>query len=110
MAYIGFRVYVENGSKSDERGQFEGWSSKFDEWISIYSPRIMPFLSKCLKGTSDDLDLDEELDSLIQPDEGFNRVYAVPRIRKCISSVFLKIINLFGNSGGFDLILDILQK
>jgi hypothetical protein len=68
----------------------------------------MPFLSKTLKGTSDDLDLDEELDSLLQPDEGFTRVYAVPRIRKCISSVFLRIINLFGNSGGFELVLNIL--
>lgn len=40
MAYIGYRVYVENGSKSDERGTFDGWSSKFDEWVAIYSPRI----------------------------------------------------------------------
>ena len=47
MARIAHRVYFENGSKSDIYGNFEGKSKtkKFDEWISIYSPRIMPFLS-----------------------------------------------------------------
>lgn len=46
MAYIGYRVYVESGNKYDEKGNFEGWSSKFDEWIAVYSPRIQPFHSK----------------------------------------------------------------
>lgn len=48
MAFIGFRVYRSYGKKmrSDERGLFDGWSSKFDEWIPIYSPRIQPHLSK----------------------------------------------------------------
>jgi hypothetical protein len=40
MAFIGYRIYVENGTKSDERGSFDGWSNRFDEWVSIYSPRI----------------------------------------------------------------------
>lgn len=70
----------------------------------------MPFLSKALIGVADNLDLDEDLDTLLQPEEGFTRVYAVPRVRKCISSVFLHLINLFGNKGGFDLILQLLQK
>lgn len=65
MAQIGYRVYVENGNKSDEKGTFEGWSSKFDEWIAIYSPRIQPFYTKTQKGVSDDLDLDEDLDTLL---------------------------------------------
>lgn len=110
MAFIGYRIYVENGNKSDDKGSFEGWSSKFDEWVPIYSPRIQPFFTKTQKGVQDDLDLDEELDNLQQPEEGFVRVYAVPRIRKCISSVFLHLINLFGNKGGFDLILQTLAK
>jgi ubiquitin carboxyl-terminal hydrolase 34 len=110
MAYIGYRVYTETGNKSDEKGTFEGWSAKFDEWIPIYNPRIMPFYSKTQKGTSDDHDLDEDLDNLLQPEEGFTRVYAVPRIRKCISSVFMHLINLFGNLGGFDLVLNFIQK
>jgi hypothetical protein len=110
MAYIGYRVYVETGNKQDEKGSFEGWSSKFDEWIPIYSPRIQPFYSKTHKGMQDDLDLDEDLDSLMVPEEGFSRVYAVPRIRKCISSVFLTLINTFGNNGGFNLVYDLLIK
>jgi len=32
-------------------------------------------------------------------------VFAVPRLRKCISSLFIKLMNLFGHEGGFDLIL-----
>lgn len=46
MAYVGYRVYSENGSKQDEKGNFEGWSSRFDEWIAVYSPRIQPFMTK----------------------------------------------------------------
>ncbi len=41
----------------------------------------------------------------MQPEAGFSRVYAVPRLRKCISSLFLKLMNIFGNEGGFDLAL-----
>jgi hypothetical protein len=40
MAFVAYRVYVENGAKSDERGTYDGWSNRFDEWISVYSPRI----------------------------------------------------------------------
>jgi hypothetical protein len=50
MAHIAFRIYQENGTKTDEKGQkFEGWSTRFDEWISIYNPRIVPFNTKTLK-------------------------------------------------------------
>jgi len=37
-------------------------------------------------------------------------VYAVPRIRKCTSSLFIRLINFFGNAGGFELVLSILNK
>ncbi len=41
MATVAFRIYMDNGTKTDEQGKkYEGWSSKFDERISIYSPRI----------------------------------------------------------------------
>ena len=51
MAYVGFRVYRESTYRmdyktDDYRGKYEGWSKKFDEWIPIYSPRIMPFNSQ----------------------------------------------------------------
>lgn len=110
LALIGYRVYCENGSKNDDKGTFEGWSNRFDEWISIYSPRIQPFLSKTMRGTSDDADLDDNYDKLMQPEEGQSRVYAVPRLRKCTSSLYIRLLNLFGNEGGFDLALQALEK
>lgn len=42
-AFIAFRIYEENGKKEDARGKFNGWTSKFDEWIPLYSPRIMKY-------------------------------------------------------------------
>lgn len=38
----GFRVYRDHGKKmrQDERGQFDGWSSRYDEYIPVFSPRI----------------------------------------------------------------------
>lgn len=109
FVHIAYRVYQEGGQKSDEKGTFDGWSSKFDEWIATYSPRIAPFYSKTSgKGLTEDQDLDDELDSLIQPEEGHTRVYAVPRVRNCISAVFLKLLNVFGSIGGFDNVLSLL--
>ena len=48
MAYIGFRVYRKTDSqyRKDARGTYEGWSDRFDEWIPLYSPRLMPYDSK----------------------------------------------------------------
>jgi len=45
IAYCAFRVYREASTslRKDERGTFEGWSEKFDEWIPLFSPRIMPW-------------------------------------------------------------------
>ena len=83
MAYVAFRVYREKPpgptTKSDERGTFDGWSVKFDEWIPVYSPRLAPYESKVGKTGMEDIDLDEDLDALIQPEDGYQRVYAVPR-------------------------------
>lgn len=40
--YVGLRVYRENGDKVDSNSnlKFFGWSSKYDEWLSVFSPRI----------------------------------------------------------------------
>lgn len=47
QAFVAFRVYMEKGPKIDDDGKhYDGWSSRFDEWIPLYSPRIMPFYSK----------------------------------------------------------------
>jgi hypothetical protein len=90
--------------------KYEGWSNRFDEWISIYSPRIVPYLTKSLKQFGDDLDLDDHFDNLMVPEEGSARVFAVPRLRKCISRLFLKMMNSFGNAGGFDILLQAFEK
>ena len=43
--YIAFRVYrtfpaTAKRPKQDEKGTFEGWSAKYDEWMPLYSPKI----------------------------------------------------------------------
>lgn len=37
-------------------------------------------------------------------------VYSVPRIRKCTSYLFMRLANLFGNEGGFDLVLSTITR
>ena len=54
--------------------------------------------------------IEEDLDEYVKPAAGQSEVYAVPRIRKCTSKVYIDCINLFGNEGCFDLILDLLNN
>ena len=96
--------------KSDDIGPFDGWSNRFDEWVSVFSPRIQPFYTKTQKGGYEDTEIDEELDSMFTPEENHKNVYAVPRLRKCTSSLFIHLINEFGNQGGFEAILEVLEK
>ena len=103
-------MYVENATKSDDRGYYEGWSNRFDEWIPLYSPRLQPYQTKTTKGIFDEIDLDEDMDEMMKPPEGRDRVYAVPRERKCISSLFMHLINLFGHLKGYDLLLECMTK
>lgn len=112
VAYCAFRVYRPNSNalRRDERGVFEGWSVKFDEWIPIYSPRIAFFQSKTDKADAEEMDLEEDLDDLIEVEPGFKRVFAVPRIFKCISAQFMHHMNMFGNMGGFEMIVDTLEN
>jgi len=58
----------------------------------------------------DDDDINEDLDDLMTPEEGHDRVYCVPRLSACISSKFISFMNNFGNSGGFACILDALAN
>ena len=88
MIYVGFRVYREtdNQYRKDNRGTFEGWSDRFDEWVPAFSPRIQPFESKSgKKSTIQEADLEEDGDEMIEPEEGHTRVYTVPRNFKCTS-------------------------
>ena len=44
--HVGYRVYCEKGNRKDDRGNYDGYSDKYDEWIPLYSPRIQPFFTK----------------------------------------------------------------
>lgn len=70
----------------------------------------MPWATRFGITNVDDGDLEEEIDDLVEPEAGMEKVFAVPRIFKCISSQFLHFINLFGNAGGFDIIIEILEN
>jgi len=113
FANTGFRVYRTEGKKlrSDDRGVYDGWSNKYDEDIPIFNPRIQPHLSKVNSFSKEEEgeDSDEELDDLVQPEEGHSRIFVVPRLTSCICSKFLHMMNKFGNSGGFQSILDALN-
>jgi hypothetical protein len=40
-----FRVYLPNGSKSDDDGKtFEGWSANYDTWFPAHSIKIQPYV------------------------------------------------------------------
>lgn len=44
MAQIAFRVIHSDGDQTDTDGnKFFGWDSSYDEWITLYSPRITKF-------------------------------------------------------------------
>lgn len=40
MCLIGYRIYLESGIKNDDGGAYDGWSNRFDESVSLYSPKI----------------------------------------------------------------------
>lgn len=46
----------------------------------------------------------------MQPEEGHDQVYCVPRINSSICARFLHYMNRFGHQGGFQAILDALSK
>ena len=44
MLYVGFRVYIPDGTKIDALGRkHEGWSAQYDSWISPNSIRIQRY-------------------------------------------------------------------
>ena len=42
--FVGYRTYDENGDKIDTEGRrFFGWSSRYDEWLTVTNPRVQPY-------------------------------------------------------------------
>lgn len=109
MANCGLRIYRphQNLMRKDEKGTYEGWSNKFDEWVPVFTPRIMPFESKWQKTEVEEII--DDLDELIKPAKEGDRVFAIPRPNVCVSSVYLGYINKFGQTGAFNLMIDILS-
>lgn len=68
----------------------------------------MPWASKV--GVIEEEEIEEEMDELIECDPEFSRIYAVPRVFNCISACYLRYINIFGNEGGFDQIIELLKN
>ena len=65
---VGFRVYRETGKKlkQDERGVFEGWGARYDEWTPLFSPYLAPHLTRSQnKDAGEKETMDEELDNVI---------------------------------------------
>jgi len=81
---------------------------KFDEWVPVFSPRIMPWATKV--GVYEEEAITDDLDDLIQADEEFPEIFVVPRLQVCISQLYLRYVNIFGTEGCFDLILELLSQ
>lgn len=78
--------------------------------MPLFSPKICKFRTMSVKQGHDDEELDETLDDYIEPEEGQGRAWAVPRPRKCTSSEYLRLLNLFCHRGGLDLVQSIIEK
>jgi len=107
---IAYRVYQEDGGKSDEIGNFRGWSKKYDEWLNVHDPRIQKYdsmakryvaNSKCEEYLVDD---SQDLLGLDDPES-----FAVPRDAKCASRAYLDLIDFMGSQGGYDRIIEKIQ-
>ena len=67
LAYVAFRVYRNHGKKlkQDDRGIYDGWSNKYDDWLPVFSPLIAPHMTKS-QGIVRNQELDDdELDDVI---------------------------------------------
>lgn len=111
MVLVGFRIYSADGTKTDEEGKkFDGWSARFDEWISLWSPKIAKLYShskpkggKVTKQYEETV-IDDSNDPQIN--DGDKMIYAVIRPRKSKSYLLIQCLNLFGEEGGYDKILE----
>ena len=112
MCHVGYRVYRDHGNKlkRDARGFYVGYGAKYDESVPLYSPYIAKYQTRSVTGGDVVRKLDTELDDHIKPQPGFERVFACPRIYSCISKKFLYFMDKFGNRGGFDLLLDVMEN
>lgn len=110
---IGFRVYHPEGNRDDVHlKKYFGWSESFDEKYSAYSPRIQKYLTYA--NVSDDNTsypnrfedtFDDQMDTLLYSKVPGEQIYAVLR-KKSKSILLVDLLNFYGESQGFQLILE----
>jgi hypothetical protein len=110
-AYIGYRVFREDGERQDAEGKhFYGWSSKYDEWLTVSNPRISPFATMAKKldmkssSNTDDPTVDDTNDIIYENNDN-STLYAITRTGFTKSLFITALINKFGARGGFETII-----
>jgi ubiquitin carboxyl-terminal hydrolase 34 len=109
---VGYRVYEEGGEKCDHIGNFRGWSSKFDEWISAGSPRIMPH-NTCARKTmvsQDKFNEEKIVDDSNDNIETSEWASFVTRTKKSDSILLVRSLNRAKASGLFQFFKDLIDK
>lgn len=122
MVHVAYRVYRDDGDKSDDKGKYFGWEPEYDEWIHLYSPKLAKYMThtdgtlqsqskeaqensgKKTTTTSEETKFDDSMDLTVLNDSQGNRIYAVQR-KECKSDMINEFLNTFGRLGGFDLML-----
>lgn len=112
MAYCALRVYrsdlPDSHPRRDERGPYIGYSDKFDEWVPVFTPRIVPFDSQ-VQDKPTHFEVDDSMDEKVTGFKEHKKAYVVPRSYHCISELYLHYVNTFGNLGCFEEILKIIK-
>lgn len=67
----------------------------------------MAFATKV--GVLEEEEISDNIDEMMPSTEEFKEIFAVPRLQVCISDLYLRYINIFGNEGCFDIIIDLLK-
>jgi len=107
---IAYRHYTPQGNKRDNQGRlYEGWSSMYDEWISVNSLRIQKPLSICSQGAvycKSQLDRDayetSHASDILQFNDQFEVKYALERTDYESPYIIVKVLDYFCKMNGFE--------
>lgn len=107
---VGYRFYTDEGSRHDSKGRtFEGWSTVYDEWISVNSLRIQRPLSVCNQGAvycKSQMDRDAHETShasdILEFDDQCNVRYALERTDYESPYIIVKVLDHFCKKSGFE--------
>lgn len=133
---VGYRVYTEAGEKVDEEGRrYVGWSASLDEWIGSHSLRIQRFgamtaraeepgdgIEKAAKAKTSttatgsyastaqtDTEKKQDMRDMAMIEEEGQIIYAALR-PTCKSAMYVRMINTFGENGGFEDIIRVIES